>query len=155
MDLLLLMTESEKVCVSHYKVLSPLLAFCFTQCLASNIPHSEWFDYLTLIVFPPPPTAPVFDVTSYTSLFHQFRLMTGAVRKPYSAVGDQLLNRRASILGRPNPSRTFILDAMAPLGLNHHLSWMNTEKQADVHEACLGALPFEQQQLCLAQFYKI
>lgn len=154
MSSLLFMSEAEKKSVAHYVPLSPLLESCFIHCLASDISHDLIHDYLHIMVFshPPPET---FDITRYVQLFHHFRLLTGANRKPASAVGDQILNQRASRLGRSNPSRSFILSAMAPLGLNHHISWMNSEKQADVHEACLGALSPSQRDLCLKLYYQL
>lgn len=79
--------------------------------------------------------------------------MTKVNRKPFAALGDQLLNARSYQRDRVTLSSARILSATACLGVNHYLNGMNPEYAADVHEALFGCLSPSDQELFWNQYY--
>lgn len=147
--------DSDCTHLAHYPPNCPLVGEMFSLLLALDVPLRCWPHYFVHCRFITRQfQIPVFQVErKYFSRFHEFRLMSRANRKLYAAVGDKAFNDLERSRSGITLSRQRILGCTARLNYNHYLSGMNSEMQADVHEACFSLLSPQEQRVFFSRYF--
>lgn len=143
--------DSISVSPLWFPLLDPSLGDIFTLLANLEIPPSLWPPYYCKPVTHTRqfmiPTSQV--ERKYFSRFHEFRIMSKAQRKVFAAPGDKALNSLAGWC----VDRNYILLHTDRFGYNHFLVGMNSEMQADVHEACFSSLTPDEQRVFFSRYF--